>query len=424
MQSIVVFAENDCYSMRDDNSERFMTLAHTDERLAACGAMCSHWTAAQLAVCQMDAEAFRRFEAPVIGAADAQPIIPGLTVWDLWPVQLDDGAIAEISGGQLWIILSAPRRDDPNMRHDEARMRLLHRVDDDWRDCGDLLPDGFSPGSREWSGSARLDPATGHFTLWFTAAGRRGDTARSFEQRLFHATAKLDLAGDRPRLTGWANLSQCADNDGTYYADLAISQGTPGLIKGFRDPYWFRDPADGKGFILFAGSKPSATSQSDYDGVIGIAAAQDDEGENGFTLLPHLIDADGLANELELPHVIARDGLYYLFWSTQAHVFAPGGPAGPTGLYGMVAPSLFGPYEPLNGSGLVLANPIAAPRQAYAWKVQTSLEVASFVDLWGVNGRDNEADSALNAMQFGGTIAPMIQISLNGATTQIVANEK
>jgi levansucrase len=380
----------------------------------------SRWSAAQIKLLG----ARDRPEAPIITAHEAAPVIADMTFWDVWPVQCDDGSVAEISGGSLWVVLSAPRRTDPDMRHDEARMRLLHRVDGGWHDCGNLLPDGFSLGSREWSGSTRFDPESGAITLWFTAAGRRGEAMATFEQRIFCATGMLDLSGAHLCVTGWAEPVESITNDGSLYADLATTQLIRGMIKGFRDPYWFRDPATGAGYILFTGSAPTGASGSDFDGVIGIAAADDAAGFGGFTLLPPLIDARGLANELELPHILVRDRLYYLFWSTQSHIFAPDGPRGPTGLYGMVAPSLFGPYAPLNGSGLVIANPRSEPRQAYGWKVLPTLEVISFVDAWGIRGRDVDADPVLKAKQFGGTIAPMVRLALDGSSTRIVAADE
>jgi levansucrase len=264
--------------------------------------ICSYWTRQQLSLIQSHALP----QAPLIGAADAAPVVPGLTLWDIWPVQLDNGDVAAVQGGSLWVVLSAPRRDDPDVRHNEARMRLLLRTNGTWQDCGNLLPDGLSPGSREWSGSTRLDPATGTVTLWFTAAGHRGKSPSDFEQRLFHVTGTLDLSGAQPRVINWRGLTQSVFNDGKHYVDLAKNQGIAGRIKGFRDPYWFRDPATGQGCILFTGSKPTQLSRSDYDGVIGIAAEQAD---GSYTLLPCLIDADGLANELERPHIFVRDGL-------------------------------------------------------------------------------------------------------------------
>ncbi len=353
---------------------------------------------------------------------DAPAILPDMTFWDIWPIQLDDGYLADVAGGSLWVVLSAPRRDDPNLRHNEARMRLLHRINGAWIDCGNLLPDDYAPGSREWSGSTRFDPATGQITLWFTAAGRREEDVSSFEQRIFHVTGSIDLTGDTPRVTNWHGLSQSMLNDGDHYADLIINPGIPGRIKGFRDPYWFRNPVDGREYLLFTGSKSAAASRSDYDGVVGIAWAR--ESDSGYDLLPPIVDADGLCNELERPHVFVHNDLYYLFWSSQSQVFAPDAPAAPTGLYGMVAPTLFGPYEPLNGSGLVLTNPVSEPRQCYAWQVIPAagpeLDVIGFVDFWGVNGRDLEADPVLKAAQFGGTIAPMVTILLEGATTRIL----
>jgi levansucrase len=356
--------------------------------------------------------------APLIKEADIDRFCPELDLWDIWPLQLDDGSIAEIAGGSLWMILSAPKLPDPNLRHDFARTRLVLRKEEQWIDCGNLFPDGLNPGAREWSGSARFNHATNTVTAYFTAAGRAGQTGQSFEQRLFQTTGTLDLSGPLPKITGWSTAEQSVENNGTHYIDLAVDQGIPGRIRGFRDPYWFRDPANGIAYLLFTGSLQGA--MSDYNGVVGLAVARDFDGAAGFDLLPPIVSADGLANELERPHMIVRDGLYYLFWSTQRSVFAPDGMQGPTGLYGMVGPSITGPFEPLNGSGLVITNPQAEPKQAYCWQVLDSLDVVSFVDHWGLEDRDPGNDPALNRSHFGGTIAPMLKIEINGKNTKLL----
>jgi hypothetical protein len=46
-----------------------------------------------------------------------------------------------------------------------------------------------------------------------------------------------------------------------------------------------------------------------------------------------------------------HNSAYYLFFSTQRYAFHPAGCA-PTGLYSFTAPSMSGPFTPLNGSGL------------------------------------------------------------------------
>ncbi len=125
-------------------------------------------------------------------------------------------------------------------------------------------------------------------------------------------------------------------------------------------------------------------------------------------------------NELERPILRYVDGRYYVFWSTQKKTFAPDGPSGPNGLYGMVSDTLFGPYRPLNGTGLVAPNPAAEPLQTYSWWITDALDVIGFVDLWGLNGRSVDADPSLVAQHFGGVPAPCFRIALSGDRAQIV----
>lgn len=372
----------------------------------------SYWTGDHVA--SIGAQALP--EAPIITQADVVPILPGHDLWDVWPLQNADGSVAEVDGGQCWMILSAPRMSDPGLRHDVARTRMLFRRDGLWSDCGLLFPDDLNPGSREWSGAARYNPEANRVTAYFTAAGRRGVAGRSFEQRLFQASGRLDTSGPVPSTTAWTTPKALADNDGEYYVDLAIDQGVPGHIRGFRDPYWLRDPADQQDYILFTGSQ--ARSRHSHNGVVGIGRATTNP--EFFELLPPIISADGVCNELERPHLVIHNGLYYVFWSSQNSVFANDGPKGPTGLYGMVAPSLHGPFEPLNGTGLVICNPEVEPRQGYCWQVLDTLEVISFVDHWGLQGRDVIAEPDLQRQQFGGTIAPMLKIELDGNRSRLL----
>jgi levansucrase len=374
----------------------------------------SEWTAAHLA----GIESVARPEAPLILALEAQPLLPEYDLWDLWPLQNPDGSIAAIAGGELWMVLSAPRLDNPNHRHDVARTRLLFRRDETWQDCGLLFPDDLNPGSREWSGSARFDKAHNSVTAFFTAAGRRGASVRNFEQRLFQSTGMLDVSGDLPRIVEWSPATSLVENDGKRYVDVRIDQGTLGNIKGFRDPYWLHDPVAGEDYFVFTASQPNSVYS--HNGVIGLARALPNGEGAAFELLPPIISADGVCNEMERPHFVIKDGLYYLFWSSQSLVFAPDMPRAPTGLYGMVSRSLKGPYEPLNGTGLVIANPAAEPRQAYCWQVVDTLEVYSFIDYWGLEGREMNEEKGLLRSQFGGTIAPVLKIEIQGNETRLL----
>ena len=163
------------------------------------------------------------------------------------------------------------------------------------------------------------------------------------------------------------------------------SRSCPALSRRFRDPFHFRDPADGSDYLLFTASLKA--SASEYNGVIGIARAEGD-GLDGWRIVA-AADYPPMVSTMKwnARSCAVHDGRYYAFWSTQRRTFAPGGPTGPNGLYGMVADSLFGHYRPLNGSGLVAANPLEEPLQTYSWWVTDDLEVAGFVDHWGLEGR-------------------------------------
>ncbi len=375
----------------------------------------SRWTAAHIYQLRQRPDT----TIPLITEGDVHAIIPSCDLWDSWPVQLVSGENAVILGGTLWMILAAPRAADPNERHGVARIRLLHQRGDVWRDFGHFLPDDLCPGQREWSGSAVYAPETARITLYYTVAGRRGDVVVNFEQRLFAVTAAVNLSDDQIAAYDYTKPYEVVIADGQSYVLARASLSRPGFIKGFRDPAFFRDPADGRDYLVFTGS--SAASKHVYDGVIGLAVAPPTPiAGQAWDILPPLIDAVGLSNELERPHLLVHEGKYYLFWSTQQQMFAPGGPSGPTGLYGMVADAVRGPYRPLNGSGLVAGNPPAEPHQGYSWWVSADLTVASFINHWGLVGRSAETDPVLNRAQFGGTPAPLFRLQLAGDCAKIV----
>lgn len=337
--------------------------------------------------------------APLIAAADVVRAAPSLDIWDAWPVQLRNGAPWCVDGRtELWMALTAPRFDDPDLRHQHARIHLFQRSDQ-WVHIGPAMPNEFSPGSREWSGSAIIEPETSELRLFFTAAGRRGEATLSFEQRMFSAQATLMWDAQSARLTDWRDLREIISADAAHYMGTRNGPSVIGEIKAFRDPSYFHEPADGKHYIFFAGSL--AGSSSPFNGVIGVAVSEDGE---HWALKPPVISADQLNNELERPHVVRHAGRYYIFWSTQRHVFNRDGPQGPTGLYGMTSTELLGGWRPLNESGLVFANPPEAPAQAYSWLVLPDLSVTSFVDDWGGSAE----------RRFGGTFAPFLRLKLDG----------
>lgn len=339
---------------------------------------------------------------PLITAADIVPVVPDHDVWDMWQIADADGRTAIVDGRSWWFFLATPRFADPDQRHDAARIRLTSHGADGWRDHGDAFPDGFAPGSREWSGSAVLDADGETLTMYFTASGRRGQST-TFEQRLFETRGRFAPG----RVDGWSVPVESVAADGLTYLRADQAAAVDGRIKGFRDPGYFRDPADGADYLLFVGS--AGWVEDIHDGVIGIARRA--SADQPWTLEAPVVEAIGVNSELERPHIVLHDGLYYLFWSTQAKRFAEGIGA-PTGLYGMVAQRINGPWLPLNGSGLIAANPAAEPYQAYCWWVTGELDVISFVDFWGLDGAE-PVDAATRRAHFGGTAAPWFRLALD-----------
>ena len=360
--------------------------------------------------------------APLIAPAEVRPLVPGLDLWDLWPVREPSGAVASPCGRTLWCGLSAPRTGDPAARHGLARIRLLLAPDvadaTGWADAGPLFGDGESAGSREWAGSVTYDPGLGRLFAYYTAAGVRGEADPSFRQRVMGTSAPVRCDGGAPVVGQWEPHRELFVADGTRYQPAAEEHGVPGFIKAFRDPFRFDDPATATSYLLFTGSLAGARDP-DFNGLIGIAAARGrdpDGGPGDWDLLDPLVTADGVNNEMERPHVVVHRGRYHLFFSTQARTFAPG-VSGPTGLYGFVGDSLLGPYEPLNGSGLVLRNPPAEPFQAYSWLVLDDLSVSSFVDAYDLRGvhpdeLERQGPDAARA-HFGGTLAPPLRLELD-----------
>ncbi|WP_347304009.1 glycoside hydrolase family 68 protein [Croceibacterium sp. TMG7-5b_MA50] len=364
------------------------------------------WTPAHVAAIGRGAGA-----APLIGAV--APVLPGIDIWDHWPVTDRAGRTLAFPGGPLVIALTAPVLPDPDDRHAIARLRLLQAGPDGWRDFGHLLPDTLNPGSREWAGTAVLEADGQTLSLYYTAAGRRGEAVTSFAQRLLLTQGRLVMDERSAQVTGWTEpVEIVVPDDVTYQADMA-GGGAVGAIKAFRDPFPIIDPATGIEHVLFTASL--AGSPSAWNGLIGMARRD----KAGWTLLPPLVDADGLNNELERPHIVRHDGRMLLFWSTQAKVFADGGPRGPTGLYGLVADSLYGPWRPLNGTGLVLANPVEAPFQAYSWLVLDDLSVWSFADLLGLAEAPGSVTETRAA--FGGTPAPVLHLEVDGDSVRVTA---
>lgn len=349
---------------------------------------------------------------PIIDENDPATLDAGRVYWDMWPIQDRDGFVATIHGRELWMALSAPNRGDPSLRHFEAKIRLIERKSGNWFDLGDVLPDFTVDYEREWAGSAVTDGEG--VSLYFTAAGTNRRPG-GYQQRLVEAHA---IIGTNGLPDAWSVPRASVSELVPEYMVADAHEGEAGKIKAFRDPAYFRDPADGREYLIFTASL--AGTGSDYNGAVGIARQTDD----GWKLLPPLIHADGVNNELERAHVVYHQGSYYAFWVTQSSTFAPGLNHAPNGLYGMVSDSLLGDFRPLNGTGLVFANPDDEPLQSYSWSVTRELLVSSFVDFRGLKDGTLPSNADEANILFGGVPAPLLKLAIDGDRCKLAEPEE
>jgi levansucrase len=371
--------------------------------------------------------------APIIYPPDSTTD-PDHHLWDTWLLRTPDGAVADVGGYRVVVALTAPNDLLPGKRHDVATHRFYYSTDGrEWTPGGPVFDGDGVLGSRQWAGSAVYHPETGTARLYYTAAGSRDETELSYTQQLAVAhggRVAADGAGEGVRFEGPWTHEALARPDGEWYEREEQSRG---MIYTFRDPWYFEDPETGEAYVLFEANTPvpegSAACDGDpvlqeFNGSVGVARTSRDD-PTACDLSPPLLDAVCVNQELERPHVVYRDGTYYLFVASHRHTFAPG-IEGFDALYGFAADSLFGEYEPLNDTGLVVTNPANAPFQAYSWLAYGHREeilVTSFFNYYDYD-RPSLDDVAYlpeseQFRRFGGTLAPTVRLGVDGRETWI-----
>ncbi|WP_435359584.1 glycoside hydrolase family 68 protein [Haloarchaeobius sp. DFWS5] len=361
---------------------------------------------------------------------------PDYHVWDTWLLRNRDGSVATPGGYRVIFCLSAPAHLLPGKRHDVATIRYFYSRDGEtWHRGGVAIEPDEAHGSRQWAGSALLDD-DGTLYLYYTAAGFSAEDELTYTQRLAcgsgghvetDGTADPE-SGEALSLVGPWDHDILLEPDGDRYETEAQSRG---MTYTFRDPWFFEDPVSGKTYLLFEANTPvpegsdrcdGDSAQQEFNGSVGIAESPSGD-PTDWQFRDPLVDAVGVNQELERPHFVVDDGTYYLFVSSHVHTFAPG-LSGYDALYGFVADDLFGEYEPLNDSGLVLTTPQNAPFQAYSWLVyphRDELLVTSFVNYVEFD-QPSLDDVALlpdseQLRRFGGTLAPTARLGYEGSET-------
>lgn len=377
-----------------------------------------------------------RFDDPTT----TQPLVPGnfpvmndnLFIWDTMPLRKMDGSIVSVNGWSVIFTLTADRSPDNhkdsngnydinadwNDRHGRAKICFwFSKESKNWIFGGRVMAEGVSPTTREWAGTPILMNSDGDIELYYTCVTPGATIAK--------VKGKISTSDAGVRLFGFDHVIPLFSADGFYYQTEEQNK-----YWNFRDPSPFIDPNDGNLYMIFEGNVAgdrgdhTVTLQdighipAGYDylggskfqvGCVGLAVSKDKNGNN-WEVLPPLITAIGVNDQTERPHFVFKNGKYYLFTISHQFTYSEG-LTGPDGVYGFVSDSLFGPYEPLNGSGLVLGNPSSQPYQTYSHYVMPNGLVTSFID--NIPLKDGN-------YRVGGTEAPTVQIKIEGNRTFVV----
>ena len=317
-------------------------------------------------------------------------------LWDTWPLTDMSMRPVRVNGWQVIMGLVASRDIDFDDRHAVARIGWFSSRDGrTWTYRGLLLPDERRLGTRQWSGSAVL--VQGRVHLFYTASGEGSYPGQDWShedhvQRIVHATGTIRATSEAVECDGFGDSVVVAEGEGGLYQTSEEARDSE-ILYGFRDPFVFAEGDDV--FMLFTGNMPGVGC---FTANVGLARAMNDS-LNSWQLLPPLLHATGVNQQLERPHLVRRDGLYYLFFITHQETYAAG-LRSPDGIYAFVGTELRGAYRPVNGSGAVALNHLDVPAQRYADYVMPNGLVEGFIDRVGE--------------RRGGTLAPTLRLEFDG----------
>lgn len=365
---------------------------------------------------------------PSIGLPERNPA-DGLHLWDTWLLRDRHGELATVDGWRVLFALTASEDLLPGKRHDVAEIRYFFSPDGrTWTHGGDVFG-GTALGQRQWAGSALYDDSD--LYLYYTATGEEDAGELTYDQRIAVAHGgSISVSDDAVEIDGPWTHDLLLEPDGELYETRSQSRG---MIYTFRDPWFFEDPTTGAVYLLFEANTPvpegsearSDLGNQEFNGSVGLARSPTGDPLD-WELTHPLLDAVRVNQELERPHIVLQDGRYYLFLSSHMHTFAPD-IEGFDALYGFVADSLRGEYEPLNESGLVLTNPVSAPYQSYSWMAYPHSEdilVQYFVNYHEFEGESLDEIANLPQSEqlrgFGGTLGPTARLAVEGTETRVL----
>ncbi|MEO1454977.1 MAG: glycoside hydrolase family 68 protein [Pseudomonadota bacterium] len=359
-----------------------------------------------------------------------EPFEQGVYVWDAWPVRTPDGAVAEIDGWTVLVGLTAETDAGSDFQfYTRSTWRYYYTKDGTWTPGGVIFQRTEALGSRQWAGSTIYDPDTGRISFYYTAvgsldaesleadmptrelgAGHPGAGRPNTTQRMAVVDAAVAAGANGISFSDFGEHRVILEADGEIYTtEEAFIPNN--VIYNMRDPHYFRDPSNGREYILFTAN--AAGLPDPYNGAVGIAEKRD----GTWVLQRPIIVAPGVSSQLERPHVVVREDGIYVFFSTHAFTYADG-ISGPEGLYGFYNASgdIHGHFTPMNGTGLVMGNPPESSVQTYSYLVLPDGKVMSYINTPYGYGSDPDSER-----EFFGAPGPLVQIGFQDGKSSLIA---
>lgn len=283
-----------------------------------------------------------------------------------------------------------------------------------WEYGGRVLSPSCDIRPYEWSGCTLLDDDRGNLTVYYTSTS-------DYEQIPAFVKGKIETSDEGVTFKGLDKTVEMLHPDG-FHAATPVQNP----FASFRDSSPFVDPKDGKTYLLYGIDCPWTRGEFDVDdnskgnlppselavgnkwatGGIGISHAV----HGDFTKLvqlPPLLSAFGACVQTERPKLIYHNKKYYLFFITHHDMFAEG-IDGADGLYCMVSDSLFGKYEPVNGSGQLLLNDPSSNMSGYSW------DAVLAGDRWFAPYFIDHVPADDGTFRIGGTLGDTPEFTLDG----------
>lgn len=413
----------------------------------------SHWTREH--VSKFSATADNTF--PTFDLSEIKVFMNGFDIWDSWLALDEQGNVASICGNHVLCALGKSNWGT----YQKAHIFYFYSQDGRSFAVGDtLLPELLVKDGQEWSGSTLLRSDGKVQTFYTVATG-------CVREGIWQTSQRLATAIQTPSINELGALVFTAPEyhrmllspDGTYYQ--TVDQADDAELQAptqhnhaigddqvnnlcFRDPFFFKDPSTQKAYLLFEANTgtqyaPEGAVLRDYigsddaephyqptvddlkaNGCVGIAEFTDQH-YTQVRLLPPLLTTNLVTDEVERITLLHRDNSYYLFFVTHGNKMTVAGDAYTNRdlLVGFKASSLFGPYSPLNDSGIVLQQKSEGQmyngqdtntQYVYSWTVLPDLSVLCYSNF----SSDGEGQPIKRK-----SVGPCAQLAFDGMRTKV-----